>query len=61
MNLPQDPFILLSLVNTKLRDEFSDLNDLCASLDINKQELIEKLKAAGFEYFPEVNQFKNSL
>lgn len=53
-----DPFILLSQVNMKLRDEFDNLDELCAALDYDKEELIEKLAAAGFEYMPTVNQFK---
>ena len=58
MYLPSDPGILLSLINTKLRDEFSSLDDLCDSLDIDKEELINNLKTAGYKYDPAVNQFK---
>lgn len=53
-----DPFILLSAVNMQLRDEYSSLDELCRTHDIDKDELIEKLKAAGFEYVQELNQFK---
>jgi len=53
-----DPFILLSQVNMKLRDEYSDLDELCAALDYDKEELIAKLASAGFEYVESVNQFK---
>lgn len=56
--LPKDPFILLSTINTKLRDEYADLDDLCASLDINKSDLLNRLADAGFEYVPSVNQFR---
>ncbi|MDE6238432.1 MAG: DUF4250 domain-containing protein, partial [Muribaculaceae bacterium] len=31
-NLPQDPFILLSYVNTKLRDDYSSLDSMCEDL-----------------------------
>ena len=33
--LPQDPYILLSFVNTKLRDEYESLESLCAALDFS--------------------------
>ena len=45
-----DPFILLSAVNMQLRDEYSSLDELCATNDIDKNKLTEKLKVAGFEY-----------
>ena len=57
MILPTDPNILLSVVNTKLRDDFSSLDDLCDSLDVDKEELIKNLKTAGYRYDPAVNQF----
>ncbi|MDE6382064.1 MAG: DUF4250 domain-containing protein [Muribaculaceae bacterium] len=56
--LPQDPYMLLSVVNTKLRDEFSDLDELCASLDVNRSRLEEKLAQAGFTYEKSLNQFR---
>ena len=57
-NLPQDPIILYSYLNTMLRDRFSSLDELCESLDLYKDELVDKLKTAGFEYMPEINQFR---
>ncbi|WP_197017900.1 DUF4250 domain-containing protein [Succinivibrio dextrinosolvens] len=53
-----DPFILLSAVNMQLRDEYPSLEELCKVHDINQHELVKKLKAAGFEYVKEINQFK---
>ena len=53
-----DPFILLSAVNMQLRDEYGSLEELCKVHDISMEELINKLKAAGFEYVKEINQFK---
>ena len=50
--------MLLSFVNMKLRDEFSDLDELCASAGIDRPELEARLEAAGFEYMPEINQFR---
>ncbi|MDE5555681.1 MAG: DUF4250 domain-containing protein [Muribaculaceae bacterium] len=56
-NLPQDPFILLSYVNTKLRDDYSSLDLMCEDLGIDRQLLETKLGEAGFEYSPENNKF----
>ena len=54
-----DPYILLSMVNMKLRDfDDHDLDSFCATYEINSEELEKKLKDAGFEYDPETNQFK---
>lgn len=58
MNLPQDPFMLLSYVNTKLRDDYPDLDELCRAEDIDRRELEEKLAKAGFEYMDSINQFR---
>lgn len=57
MYLPSDPDMLLSLVNMKLRDEYSSLDDLCDSLDIEKDRLTETLRSAGYKYNIHTNQF----
>jgi len=56
--LPNDPFMLLSAVNMKLRYEYGSLDDFCRSLDIDRAELEKRLADAGFEYMPEINQFR---
>lgn len=56
--IPSDPYILLSYINTKLRDDFSSLDELCGALDINEEDLTAKLRNAGFEYNQATNQFK---
>jgi len=56
-DLPQDPMMLMSYVNMKLRDEYSSLDAMCNDMDINKDELIEKLKQSGFEYNGQANKF----
>ena len=48
--LPKDPMILLSYLNTKLRDEYASLEELCAALGADQRELEERLAAAGFVY-----------
>jgi len=40
-NLPQDPVILLSVINTKLRDFYPSLDQLCKEMEVNKKELTE--------------------
>lgn len=57
MNIPNDPFILLSYINTKLRDDYQNLDDLCGSLCISKDELVKKLAAIGYSYSEEKNSF----
>ena len=56
--LPQDPAMLLSYVNMKLRDQYASLDDLCDDLDISKVEIVEKLKSIDYIYDFEKNQFK---
>lgn len=56
--LPEDPIMLYSAVNMKLRDSYSSLEELCRSEDIDKEKLIEKLKSVGFEYNHATNQFR---
>ena len=57
-DIPTDPYILLSFINTRLRDEYSDLDELCATLDIDATELKDNLGAEGFDYDPDTNQFR---
>lgn len=56
--LPQDPMILLSVINTRLRDRYPSLTELCEDLDVEQSALEEKLAAAGFRYSPERNRFE---
>lgn len=57
MSLPQDPMMLFSVVNTKLRDEYGSLDALCADLNVNRKELEATLSQAGFEYNEAQNKF----
>lgn len=57
LDLPNDPMMLFSVVNMRLRDFYPSLDALCADLNVDKQELTEKLAAAGFEYNAEQNKF----
>lgn len=55
--LPKDPAILLSYLNTKLRDAYPDLDALCEDLEADREELENTLTALGFRYDPEQNRF----
>lgn len=55
--LPQDPVILLSVVNARLRDQYPDLDELCHSEDADRAQLEKKLAAIDYHYNPERNQF----
>lgn len=57
-NMPEDNFILLSFINTKLRDEYDSLDELCASMQANKEEILERLQGIGYKYSEDDNQFK---
>lgn len=57
MNLPNNPFVLLSYINTKLRDNYSSLDDLVDDLDLNKDEIINALKSINYEYDESLNKF----
>lgn len=56
--IPKDPFMLLSFINMHLRDDGMSLDELCKSLDIDRDNLVKTLEDAGFDYLPEVNQFR---
>ena len=57
MELPKDPYILLSLVNTKLRDQYSSLERLCDDLGIDCTVLCGTLAGVDYRYDPVYNQF----
>ena len=55
--LPKDPVILLSFVNTKLRDEYGSLSDLCAALDADEAAIRDTLAGLDYRYDPAHNRF----
>ena len=57
MSLPKDPFMLLSYVNTQLRDNFSSLSELCSSLGVSEEDIVSTLAKAGFSYDEGLNRF----
>ena len=56
-NLPNDPILLLSVVNTKLRDFYNDLDTLCQEMSVDKSKLIDKLADIDYQYDDKINQF----
>ena len=56
--LPKDPMILLSYLNTHLRDDYPTLDALCEDLDVSRTDLEDKLKAVGFVYDERQNRFQ---
>ena len=55
--LPNNPYDLLSIINMKLRDFYSSIDDLCDDLDENKEEIDNILNSIGYYYSKENNQF----
>ena len=58
MTLPSNPHILLSFINTKLRDQYTSLDALANDLDIDKEEIIKILETIDYFYDENNNQFK---
>ena len=56
-DLPQDPMILYSAVNMKLRDRYNSLDELCEDLGIDRRDLENRLSEVGFEYSEKLNKF----
>ena len=57
MSIPNDPMMLLSFMNLKLRDFYNSLDDLCADLNVDKASVIAKLSTIDYEYDKDLNKF----
>ena len=57
MNLPKDPVMLLSYLNTQLRDNYDSLEALCDALDADQATLVATLAGIDYQYNRELNQF----
>ena len=55
--IPKDPVILLSYVNTQLRDYYDSLEALCTCRGLNKNQLLEKMESIDYCYDESQNQF----
>ena len=58
MNLPKDPVMLMSYLNTQLRDNYDSLEALCDALDADQATLEATLTSIDYHYTRELNQFK---
>jgi hypothetical protein len=56
-NLPKDPAMLLSYVNTELRDNYPDLQDFCLSNNVDINDLVGRLRSIDYVYDERANQF----
>ena len=57
MNLPKDPMLLLSVVNTKLRDQYTSLDALCEDMQADREKMETKLQNIDYAYDENTNQF----
>ena len=57
MAVPNDPIMLLSFINTNLRDNYGSLEELCRSLDLDENQITSKLEGIGYTYNSELNRF----
>lgn len=55
--LPNDPVMLLSFVNLKLRDFYGSLDALCEDMDVDKEEIVKKLEGIDYHYDSKQNKF----
>lgn len=55
--IPKDPAMLFSYINTQLRDFYPDIEELCKSLSLEKEALDKSLNSIGYEYDEEKNQY----
>ena len=57
MTLPNDPVMLLSYINTQLRDFYPSLDDLCESFSVDPEDIKNKLAAIDYSYDNQLNKF----
>ena len=55
--IPKDPIMLLSFVNTQLRDNCNNLEEFCLLYNVNKTDIVTKLKSISYNYSYKLNQF----
>ena len=56
--IKMDPNILVSMVNMKLRDYYSSLDQYCEDIGIEKECIEKRLETIGYKYHTDINQFK---
>lgn len=55
--IPKDPAMLVSFLNLKLRDYYASLEELCGDMQLDREEIVHKLKSIDYIYDPDTNQF----
>lgn len=55
--MPKDPVMLLSYINTQLRDFYGSLEAFCQDKGAEQGEIVEKLRGIDYEYDSSINQF----
>ena len=43
MELPKDPMVLFSVINMKLRDCYSSLDELCEDMDVSREDIVSQV------------------
>lgn len=57
MDMPKDPVMLLSFINTRLRDFYPGLDELCGAMSVEREFLERRLEEIDYHYDPQKNQF----
>lgn len=57
MSIPSNPVILLSYLNTQLRDNYTSFTELCKAMDLDENDIKIRLREINYEYDPELNRF----
>lgn len=55
--IPNDPMMLLSFVNTQLRDNYASLEGFCEAYEVDENEIRNKLSKIDYEYDESLNKF----
>ncbi len=61
MHIPEDNFIALSYINTKLRDEYSSLEEFCGENDLSPEDICARMAQIGYNYDKQSNSFRQAL
>ena len=56
-NIPKDPVMLLSYLNTQLRDFYPDMDELCLALDLDRKTVDEAMASIDYAYDSAKNQY----
>ena len=57
MNIPKDPMMLLSFVNTQLRDFYPSFLEFCKTNNLDAKQIKDKLASIDYKYNEKLNKF----